>query len=75
MGNEPIRNIKVQEVEQFTQTMKKIHTETQAALLKAQTDMKRSADKRRTPAPQYQVGDQVMLSTKDLSGLPTKLAD
>ena len=37
--------MKVQGVEQFVQTMKKIHIETQAALIKVQTDMKRNADK------------------------------
>jgi len=37
-----------------------------AALEKAQADMKKYADKKRSDVEEYKVGDLVMLSTKDL---------
>jgi hypothetical protein len=66
MGVEPCRETKVQSVEEFVQRMKKIQAETEAALHKAQNDMKRYADHTRADAPKYKPGDKVWLSTEDL---------
>ena len=47
--------------------MKEVHEEAQAALKKAQDDMKVYADRRRSKAPEYKVSDKVMLSTQNLN--------
>ena len=73
MGTEPHRTTKVQAADDFASTMKSIHTEVQAALSKAQNSMKIQADQRRSPTPDYQIGDQVLMSTCDHS--TAKLAD
>jgi len=52
--------------EKFVEKMKKIQEEVKAALRKAQEDMRKYADKKRSDADEYKVGDLVMLSTKDL---------
>ena len=46
--------------------MKKIQEETKVVLRKAQEDMRKYANKKRSDADGYKVGDLVMLSTKDL---------
>jgi len=46
--------------------MKEIQEEAKAALGKAQADIKKYADKRRSDVEGYKVEDLVMLSTKDL---------
>jgi len=46
--------------------MKEIQEEAKAALGKAQADMKKYADRKRSDVEEYKVGDLVMLSTKDL---------
>jgi len=46
--------------------MKEIQEEAKAVLEKAQADMKKYADKKRSDVEEYKVGDLVMLSTKDL---------
>jgi len=46
--------------------MKEIQEEAKAVLGKAQADMKKYADKKRSDVEEYKVGDLVMLSTKDL---------
>jgi len=46
--------------------MKEIQEEAKAALGKAQADMKKYTDKKRSDVEEYKVGDLVMLSTKDL---------
>jgi len=46
--------------------MREIQEEAKAALEKAQADMKKYADKKRSDVEEYKVGDLVMLSTKDL---------
>jgi len=53
-------------VEKFVEKMKKIQEEAKAMLKKAQEDMRKYADKKRSDADEYKVGDLVMLSTKDL---------
>jgi len=52
--------------EKFIEKMKEIQEEAKAALGKAQADMKKYADKKRSDIEEYKVGDLVMLSTKDL---------
>jgi len=46
--------------------MKEVQGEAKAALTKAQEDMKKYADRHRSEAVEYKVGDLVLLSTKDL---------
>jgi len=46
--------------------MKEIQEEAKAVLGKAQAEMKKYADKKRSDVEEYKVGDLVMLSTKDL---------
>jgi len=46
--------------------MKKIQKEVKATLKKAQEDMRKYADRKRSDIDEYKVGDLVMLSTKDL---------
>jgi len=52
--------------EKFIEKMKEIQEEAKVALGKAQEDMKKYADKKRSDIEEYKVGDLVMLSTKDL---------
>lgn len=52
--------------EEFAKKMEELHKETQAALKKAQDDMRRYADRLRGEVPEYKEGDLVLLSTKDL---------
>jgi len=53
-------------VEKFMEKMKEIQEEAKAALKKAQEDMRKYADRKRSDIDKYKVGDLVMLSTKDL---------
>jgi len=46
--------------------MKEIQEEAKATLKKAQKDMRKYADRKRSDVDKYKVGDLVMLSTKDL---------
>ena len=52
--------------EKFAERMKEVQGEAKAALAKAQEDMKKYADRHRSEAVEYKVGDLVLLSTKDL---------
>jgi len=52
--------------EKFIKKMKEIQEEAKAVLGKAQADIKKYADKKRSDVGEYKVGDLVMLSTKDL---------
>jgi len=52
--------------EKFIKKMKEIQEEAKATLGKAQADMKKYADRKRSDVEEYKVGDLVMLSTKDL---------
>ena len=67
MGFEPRREGKHPAAQEFVEQMKEVHEEVQAALKKAQDDMKVYADHRRSEAPEYKVGDKVMLSTQNLN--------
>jgi len=66
MGFEGRKKGKYTGAEKFIEKMKEIQEEAKAALGKAQADMKKYADKRRSDVEEYKVGDLVMLSTKDL---------
>jgi len=52
--------------EKFIEKMKEIQEEAKAALGKAQANMKKYADKKRSDVKEYKAEDLVMLSTKDL---------
>jgi len=66
MGFEGRKKGKYVGAEKFVEKMKEIQEETKAVLRKAQEDMRKYADKKRSDADEYKVGDLVMLSTKDL---------
>ena len=69
---------KVEKAMEFVERMKKVHEEAEAALKKAQEDMKRQTDKRRKETKDWKKGDRVLLSTKDLvfkERLARKLVD
>jgi len=66
MGFEGRKKGKYVGAEKFVEKMKEIQEEAKAALGKAQADMKKYADKKRSDMEEYKVGDLVMLSTKDL---------
>jgi len=52
--------------EKFVEKMKEIQEEAKAVLKKAQEDMRKYADRKRSDVDEYKVRDLVMLSTKDL---------
>jgi len=66
VGFEGRKKGKYEGAEKFIEKMKEIQEEAKAALGKAQADMKKYADKKRSDVEEYKVGDLVMLSTKDL---------
>jgi len=66
MGFEGKKKGRYAGVEKFIEKMKEIQEEAKAVLGKAQADMKKYADKKRSDIEEYKVGDLVMLSTKDL---------
>jgi len=66
MGFEGRKKGKYAGVEKFIEKMKEIQEEAKAVLGKAQADMKKYTDKKRSDVEEYKVGDLVMLSTKDL---------
>ena len=66
MGFERRKKGKYKGTERFMKKMKEILEETKAALGKAQEEMKKYTDRKRTKVDNYKVGDLVMLSTKNL---------
>ena len=66
IGFEGRKKRKYAGAEKFIEKMKEIQEEAKAALGKAQADMKKYADRKRSDIEEYKVGDLVMLSTKDL---------
>ena len=56
----------MRDAEKFTKRIKEVQGEARAALAKAQEDMRKYADRDRSEAVEYKVGDLVLLSTKDL---------
>jgi len=57
---------KLEGAKEFVERMKKMQEEAQAALKRAQEEMKKQADRKRGEAEEYQEGDLVLLSIKDL---------
>ena len=57
---------KVEKTTEFAKRMRKVQEETEAALMRAQKEMKRQADREKREAKNWKVGDRVILSTKDL---------
>ena len=66
MGFEVRKKRKYEEAEKFVTKIKEIQNEAKAVLEKAQEEIKKYVDRKRTEANEYKVGDLVMLSTKDL---------
>jgi len=66
MGFEMRKQGKSEGAKEFAERMKRTQEEAQAALKRAQEEMKKQADRQRGEAEEYQVGDLVLLSTKDL---------
>ena len=56
----------MEKVTEFVKRMKKIHDEVRAVLRKAQEEMKQQVDRSRKEAEEQKVGDNIILSTKDL---------
>jgi hypothetical protein len=61
------RITKAPAAEKFTSIMRNTLAQTEANLEKAQDQMKAQADKHRSIAPKYQIGDKVWLSTDNLN--------
>jgi len=66
MGFEGRKKGKYKGAKKFVEKMKEIQEEAKAVLGKAQEDMKKYADRRRSEVNEYKVEDLVMLSIKDL---------
>jgi len=66
MGFEGRKKGKYAGAEKFIEKMKEIQGEVKAELGKAQEDMRKYANRKRSDVEEYKVGDLVMLSTKDL---------
>ena len=56
---------KNEKAEEFVREMKEKYEEARVALVRSQEEMKRQADRNRTEAEEYRVGDKVLISTKD----------
>ena len=66
MGEDIRKREKVEKAIEFVERMKKVQEGAEAALKKAQEDMKRQTDKRRKKSEDWKKGDRVLLSTKNL---------
>jgi len=66
MGFEMRKKGKYEGAEKFAERLKNVQEEAKAALQKAQEDMKWYTDRERGEVEEYQVGNLVLLSTKDL---------
>ena len=66
MGGDIRKKGKVKKATEFVERLKKIQEETEAALRKAQEEMKRYADRKRRETEKWKKENRVMLSTKDL---------
>jgi len=60
------RKEKMEKATEFAERMRKVQKEAGAALVKAQEEIKRQADRGRKKAKVWKMGDKVILSTKDL---------
>ena len=78
IGGDIWKKGKVESATEFVKRIKKVYEEAEAALKKAQKDMKRQANKERKETENWKKRDKVMLSTKDLvfkERLARKLVD
>ena len=66
MGFKGRKKEKYTGAEKFIKKMKEIQEEVKAALEKAQEEIRKYANRKRSDVEEYKVGDLVMLSTKDL---------
>jgi len=67
MGFEPRQNPSGLEiVNEFMKRMRTAIEEVKSAIRKAQDDMKKYYDRRRTPAPVFKPGDKVFLDASDI---------
>jgi len=65
MGFDIRKKRKNEKAEEFAREMKERHEEARAALVKAQEEMKRQADKSRKEMEEYRIGDKILISIKD----------
>ena len=66
MGFELRKKGKNEGAEAFSKRMKEVQEKAQVVLRKSQEETKKYADRKRSEVEEYQVGDWVLLSTKDL---------
>jgi len=66
MGFELRKKGRFEGAERFAKRMEEVQREAKAALMKAQEEMRRYADRKRGEAEEYKVGGWVLLSTRDL---------
>jgi len=67
MGFEPRQNPSgLETVNKFMKRMRTAIDEAKSVICKAQNDMKRYYDRRRTPAPVFKPGDKVFLDASDI---------
>ena len=66
MGGDIRRKGKVESATEFVERMKKVHEEAEAALNKTQEEIKRYVDRGRKKTENWEKGNRVLLSTKDL---------
>ena len=66
MGFEMKKKGRYKGAEKFVEKMKEIQGEAKVALVKAQKNMRKYADRKQSDTVEYKVGDLVLLSTKDL---------
>ena len=76
MGSEPTRSSTVEAADDFAQQMSQMQEEAKAALEHAADEMAQYYDRRRSPAPAYEVGDKVWLNAQNYTTTrPTKKLD
>ena len=66
MGIDLRRKGKIEKATEFAERIRKVQEEVEVALMKAQKEMKKQVDRGRRKAENWEVGDRVMLSMKDL---------
>jgi len=67
MGFKPRQNPSgLETVNEFTERIRTTINEAKSVICKAQDDMKRYYDRRRTPAPVFKPGDKVFLDALDI---------
>jgi len=67
MGFEVRKKGKHAKTEEFVKEMKEMHEEAKAALRKSQEKMKKYVNRNRKEAVEYEMGDRVLISTKDFT--------